>query len=654
MNIFGKVKFNFYKSCKNIFLSIFIIILVFPFSPSIAQTSEENYIPLNIQKAYKKGTRSLHGIAGKNYWSNHSKYFINVKFNPYTKILEGSESIIYYNESPDTLTKLVFRLYQDFFKIGNSRDWQIAPQDIHNGIKIKKILINKIPQILHGKGSTIYRKGTNLFLKLNKPLLSEDSISIQFNWNVPITSVKSGQRMGQFDSTSFFIGYWYPQMAVYDDIDGWDIANYTGNQEFYNDFSDYFVEISVPKNFVVWATGLLQNTAEVLNPKYYKRYTKALATNKVVNIITVDDIAERKITKNKEWNIFKFTAKHVPDFAFSVSDHFLWDLVNLNISQKKKRNVLIGAAYSKDSDNFFEITEFSKRAIEYFSKEMPAVLFPYPSFTLFNGGSSMEFPMMTNEKNIPTWSVMSLVTSHEISHTYFPFLMGINERKYAWMDEGWATVLNLDFRKREVPYLDPVEGIMEMYLKVAGSEFDIPPMVLTTMLGAGSRVSYDAYDNSSYYRPGVAYYLLEQMVGRKNFLKALKEYIKRWRGKHPIPNDFFFTFNNVLKEDLGWFWKPWFYNFAYADLKLSISNKDKNFLSIEILNKGKLPVPVYLTIHYTDGRKKIIKKPMRIWKGNDKIKLNLKTTKDIQKIELGNNHIPDVKPSDNIIFINKF
>ncbi len=651
MNLSYRTSFYFLFSNKKIFTVIFFL---FALSlSSFAQIKSNLYIPLNIQKAYKNQTRAFSGAPGTKYWINHSKYFIKVKLNPYSKVLTGWESITYYNKSPDTLNKLVFHIYQDFFKKGNIRDWQIAPKDLHNGVEVKRIIVRKKSQILYGEKSSINRDGTNLFLELTNPFIPGDSIEIQFEWKVPITSVKSGQRMGQFDSTSFYIAYWYPQIAVYDDIDGWDISNYTGIQEFYNDFSNYEVEITVPNNFIVWATGKLNNIEDVLQPEYCKLYKSAFTSKKVVHIITVEDLKKNEITKNKNWNTYKYSAEQIPDFAFSISDHFLWDLTNLEISKLPKKNVLIGSAYKMESNNFTKITEFSKRAIEYFSNEMPAVLFPYPRYTLFNGGSSMEFPMMANESNITPWSVMSLVTSHEISHTYFPFLMGINEKKYAWMDEGWATILNLEFRKREVPNLDPVEGIIEMYLKVAGSEYDIPPMVLTNIYGSGSRISYDAYDNSSYYRPGIAYYLLEQMVGKLAFSKALKEYIRRWRGKHPIPTDFFFTFNNVLNEDLGWFWEPWFYDFSYADLGINIAERNKDFLTVEISNNGKLPVPIVLSIYYRNGSKKIIKKQMREWKDKTKIKLNLMLKKSIVKLELGNNHIPDVYPDDNIIILQK-
>jgi len=627
-----------------------IIILFLPYI-LLAQLNNELYISSNIQKTYIDKVRLFEGIAGEKYWINHSNYQIKVKFNPYSGMVTGKETITYFNESPDTLKQLVIRLYQNIFNNTNPRDFQIDKKNIHNGVKILQIDINGKRELFDKNKKQLILSGTNLFIKLSEPFLPKDSIDIKISWNEPITLPTPALRMGKYDSTTYHIAYWYPQIAVYDDIDGWDKFDYTGIQEFYNDFSNFNVEITVPENFIVWATGTLQNAKDVFQTTYYNRYLEALKSNKVVHIITEEDLEKNSITKNNEWNTYKFSAEKVPDFAFSVSDHFLWDLNSITFSKTKQSSVLIGAVYKNESKDFYNITEFIKRSIKYFSTEMPAVEFPYPSFTLFNGSGAMEFPMMANESNFKPWSVMSFITSHEISHTYFPFLMGINERKYAWMDEGWATMLNLDFRKQEVPNIDPVEGIIEEYLKVAGSEFDIPSMVLTKIFGSGSKKYLDAYENSSYYRPAVAYYLLEQMLGHNLFLKALKEYMRRWRGKHPTPYDFFFTFNNVVNENLNWFWQTWFFDFAYCDLGLELIKKTEASTFVEITNKGKLPVPVVLNIFYADGSKKVINKSMRIWKSQNKIRIPLKLKEKIIRMELGNTHIPDIFSDDNIVVI---
>ncbi|NOX87736.1 MAG: M1 family metallopeptidase [Calditrichaeota bacterium] len=624
-----------------------VILLIFIFS-AMAAEKPGLYMPLNLQKAYKNGTRSYDGEPGSAYWQNYSQYKIKVKLEPSTRILTGSETIVYHNESPDTLRRLVIRLYQDIFKKGNLRDWQVSSEDLHDGVQISKLLVDDKPVELKGKTTPVRRSGTNLFLKLEDSLPPGQSIELKFDWQVRLPH-KSNIRMGTYDSTSFHVAYWYPQMAVYDDIQGWDSYNYSGLQEFYNDFSDYEVEITVPRGFVVWATGRLQNIDRVLEPEYKKRYQKALTSGEIVRVITETDLQKGEITKPNEWNTWKYAAQGVPDFAFSTSDHYLWDLTSAVADSQTGRRVLIGAAYKSKSKDFYEVAEIAKKAILYFSTVMPGVPFPYPSLTVFNGQGGMEFPMMVNDGSSgELWGTIH-VTSHEIAHTYFPFMMGINEQKYAWMDEGWATMLPFAFQQKEAPGYDPIKRTSDRYLNVAGTEFDIPMIVPTVVYGSHSRSSYR---NASYNRSGIAYYLLKEMLGEKEFLKALQTYMERWRGKHPIPYDFFFTFNNATGEDLNWFWKPWFFDFGYPDLALKLKEKNGKNLLVEVQKKGLLPVPVYLKVVSADSSERVIQKSMRVWRdGKQAITIPVKADKKVLRIELGNAHIPDVKPDDNILKI---
>ncbi len=630
---------------KRIFL---ILALLLGFSWIVkASDSGKLYLPLNIKKAYDQGTRSYDGNPGAKYWQNHSRYSIQAKFNPSTNILIGHEIIVYKNESPDTLQQLVLRLYQDFFKKGNLRDWPVAVEDLHNGVQIENLKINNRPVDLKNSHPSVRRYGTNLTVLIaDTPLVPDGKITLEFNWQLHIPR-KTSIRMGTYDSTSFFIGYWYPQMAVYDDIEGWDTYNFSGLQEFYNDFSDYDVTVTVPKNFVVWATGRLQNPSEVLRPKILERYLSAFKKEAIVHVITEKDLQEGNITAANDSNTFHFKAYHVPDFAFATSDHYLWDLSSLKLNTSPVRRVLIGAAYKDSAGHFDHVAEIAKKSVQYYSTEMPTVPFPYPSLTIFNGGGGMEYPMMVNESAINAWSSTVHVTTHEISHSYFPFMMGINERKYAWMDEGWATMLPFTLQHRLAPEYDPIKRTVQRYLQIAGSEYDIPMIVPTIVYGANARVFYR---NESYNRPGIAYYLLEQMVGKDQFVKIMQEYIKRWQGKHPGPFDFFFTVNNVLNEDLSWFWKPWFFDFGYPDLALSLNGKKKDEIIVKVQKKGLLPVPICLQVQYADSSEEKIKKSINVWQNGTKaVLIPIKIKKPISQIILGNSHIPDVFKQDNVL-----
>ena len=300
--------------------SLYLFLLLFFFLQTGIINSQSNlYMPLNIKKAYDKGTRSYDGKPGSKYWQNKSEYKIKVSVNPETRMLEGSETIKYFNKSPDILNQLVIRLYQDINKYGNIRMRALTKEALSDGVKIEKIIINKKKM----KSFSQYRTGTNLFIDLPNPLSPGKNATIEIEWSFIIPK-GSNIRMGTYGSSTFIVAYWYPQISVYDDIDGWDIINYTGEQEFYNDYSSFDVEITVPNNICTWATGTLQNPKNILTPEYFSRYIKALESNSVINIITTEDLETGNIfNTSSENNTWHYKADNVTDFAFAMSDHYL-------------------------------------------------------------------------------------------------------------------------------------------------------------------------------------------------------------------------------------------------------------------------------------------------------------------------------------------
>jgi len=453
--------------------------------------------------------------------------------------------------------------------------------------------------------------------------------------------------MGAYDSTSFFIGYWYPQMAVYDDIDRWDMNNYGGQQEFYNDFSNFEVEIKVPNNFVVWSTGILQNPDELLTQKTLDRFNTAHNSNEVVRIITEKDLDEGNNFKNSTThNVWKYKALSVPDFTFALSDHYLWDAVTTIVDSSTGRKVFIQAAYKITSKDFYDVADISKKAIRFFSFEIPAVPYPYPSLTVSNGSGGMEFPMMINNGSTSTLAGTVGVTSHEIAHTYFPFYMGTNERKYAFMDEGWAVMLPYDFQERMAEGNDPRKKQFLRYQYWAGTENDMPLIVPSiNLIGA-------TYRQSAYTRPAAAYEILRDMLGDELFLKGLHTFMERWNGKHPIPYDLFYSFNEGTGEDLNWYWKSWFFDFGYPDLSITKVKLNDVDLSVTVKKDGKIPIPIKLTLIYSGGTESVVYKDASVWSdGRDEIIITKKVEKGIKMIKLGDFHIPDVNQQRNIYII---
>jgi hypothetical protein len=604
------------------------------------KAQSEIFIPRNFLKALDNGTRTLNGMPGKNYWQNSSDYFIQVKIQPKEKILEGNSKIIYYNNSPDTLKSIYLRLYQNIQKPGAPRDGQFNNDWLTDGVRISSLKIAGDEYDIKDR-NLINEYATNFLINLKSALLPSSSLEIQIDWSFDIPPTT--WRMGYFDSTSAFIAYWYPQVSVYDDLDGWDINVYTGFAEMYNDFNNYEVEITVPQNFGVWATGMLQNPEEILNREYLERYRSALKSDTVINIVKKEDLEKGNIFQNKDELTYKFKAESVPDFAFGFSDHYLWDAVNLKL--KNGNDVYIAAAYREQSKDFYEVARLSKECLIYFSDVLPGVDYPYPSAVIFNGSGGMEFPMIVNNGSMSSIANALGLAAHELAHQYMPFYMGTNERKYAWMDEGWAVMLPFDFQE---PYgYERREGTIRAYETIAGTENDIPPMVLSIHL-TGS-----PYRNAAYNRPGIAYMFLRDLMGDELFSRALKEFMNRWNGKHPLPYDFFFTFDEVAGEDLSWFWNPWFYHYSYPDLSIREVKSEGNKLFITVKRIGNTPVPVQLNFTYETDQESIIYKTAEIWKdGKDEIVVEYETDGKVFKIELGSDIIPDTNRDNNVYLIN--
>lgn len=599
------------------------------------------YIPLNIKPAYEKNTRSMDGKPGVNYWQNRSEYNIKVNFDPAVKLLDGSEEITYYNNSPDSLSQIVIRLYHNISKPTAKRDFYLNEKAITDGVKLKKLFIadSEIDLSDRNKAMVI---GTNLILNLPEKLSPKKSLKLSIDWETKIPDVPT-IRFGSYDSTSVFVAYWYPQVAVYDDIDGWDRMDYSGTMEMYNDFSDFTVHYTLPAGFHIWSTGVWQNPDEILEQEFLDRYNKAWQSDEVVRIITKED-RDKKIYKNNTGNnTFIFTAKNVPDFAFGVSNTYLWDAVSFKPDKNSDRRVYCAAAYKETSKDFYDVAKIAKESLEFFSFKIPGVAYPYPSATVFNGAGGMEFPMIVNDGSSRTLEGTVGVTSHELAHQYLPFYMGTNERKYPFMDEGWAVMLPFDFQEGYVEGNNVRERNVSAYEEFAGNEYELPLMIPTPV------INWRTSRTSSYTRPAIAYEILRNTLGDDLFLKGMHAYMERWNGKHPIPTDFFFTFNDVLKQDLSWYWKPWFYQFSYPDMTINKVKSRRNSITVEVKNIGGLPLPVKIQVMHNDVVAKEIYKTADIWKsGKDKVEIKIDGVKSFDALILGSEIIPDVNSVDNV------
>jgi len=601
--------------------------------------SAQTYLapPLNVEPAYAHQTRTLNGKPGKNYWQNTADYRIKINFDPQTLTLKGTVSIDYTNNSPDTLKQLWFKLYPNFYKRGVMRNYKIDAVDMNDGVQISKMTINNSDQNM----SDVNIEGTNMVLNID-PLLSRQKLHVDISYLYTLNRT-SHVRTGQVDSGSYFIAYFFPRIAVYDDIDGWNKYPYLGTEEFYNDFCNFNVEVTVPGNYQVWATGDLKNTAEVYNPQIAKLISQAEKTADVTTIVSEADLQAGNITTKRSSNTWKFEADNVTDIAFAASDHYMWMAASPIVDTVTGRRTRVDAVFNPAHKDYYPVIDFARKTVSLMSRTFPKWPFPYPHETVVDGLDQMEYPMMANDNPLEKTDDAVELTDHEIFHTMFPFYMGINETKYAWMDEGWATIGEWVLSNLIEPTVKDVDGIGS-YEAIAGKEEDVPIITLS------QQQTTPSYIANSYPKPGLGYLYVRDMLGDALFTKALHYYIEQWHGKHPTPYDFFNCMNTGSGMNLNWFWKNWFMDRNAPDLAISrVTQKTHKEYMVVIGNIGAKMVPVNLTIYYLDGTTKQVHKDISCWRnGNKEVAVTFTVDKPMDRIVLGGPYDPDVNRSNNV------
>ena len=622
----------------------FYLLLIGTTLSTFSLKAQQLFSTTNIQSAYKNQTRAQDGLPGKNYWQNRGDYDIKVKFDPATNILSGEENITYYNNSPDSLKKLVIRLYPDFYKKGVHRGTLFADvkeKDLGDGVSIDQLVIGDETITDFDKIEKAYHDNTNLIVYPINAVVPNSKLNLIVKWHYTVNT-GSQVRTGMVDNGSYFIAYFFPRLAVYDDIDGWDDWSYNGTQEFYNDFGNFNVEISLPKNYAVWATGERQNSGDNFNTEILKKLDIADTSNKIIHVIDPADYANKNVFADNATGVWKFKATNVTDFVFALSDHYLWDASSIITDSATGKRTLASAAFNPIHKDYFDVANQANQSVYYMSYYYPKVPFPFPQITVIDGTDQMEYPMMVNDNPTPTHKDAVQLTTHEIFHSYFPFYMGINETQYAWMDEGWATIgESLISPKMGEP---EDEGIFSKgrFERISGTDRDIP-LITNTKLYDG-----DAYLANAYGKGGICYWVLQDMLGDSLYFKALHQYINDWHGKHPSPYDFFNEFNTATGVNLNWFWQKWFFDRAYPDLSIDSVSQNGQLVKIIIINNGLLPLPVYVSVRYTNGHTRVFHYGADVWSdGVKQITITEKTSAIIKSVMLGNDHVPDKFEKDN-------
>lgn len=610
---------------------IFTALLFVALSKADAQSLT---MPPEIQKAYDNGTRSLTGKPGKNYWENHGRYHIALTVAPPNTLVTGAEHITYYNNSPDTLKSLNMKLIENVHR-GGARG---GSADTAAGIKVDEMTINGAKTAWDNDKAIT----TNQMVDLATPLMPHDSIKLDINWHYNLS--KRRGREGVIDSTSFYIAYFYPRVSVYDDYKGWDTQPHTGSLEFYNDFNNYEVEVTVPANFIVWATGTLVNPAEVLQPEAAARLETSFTSDSTIHIATQQDLSGKRVTAQNASNTWKWTAGNVSDVAIGISDHYDWDGGSVVVDNKTQRRTSMQAAFADSSEDFHHSVQFGRYSLAWFSNNWPGVPYPYSKSNAFQGYADMEYPMMINDSHAPDLGFAELVQDHEQAHTYFPFYMGTNESRYAFMDEGWATTFEylIGISEKGQEAADKFYKSFRVTRWIHGPHEKENPIITPSpevTFGAG---------NNAYGKPSLSYLALKDYLGDKLFKKALHNYMDNWNGKHPIPWDYFYSMSKGAGKDLDWFFYNWFFTPSYIDLAISnVRHAGKDY-DLSIANIGGFAVPFDVIATYDDGSTEHFHQTPKVWEHDQKATtVSIKTGKAVKSLTIDGGIFMDANEKDN-------
>ena len=600
-----------------------------------AAAAQALYQPRDIKAAFAKGTRSPDGRPGPRYWQNRARYDITVAAAPPARDIRGRETITYFNNSPDTLKQVVLRIIQNIHQPGAARDGDSGADYLTTGLQVDTFLIAGQARPYTGKTGPATWQG----VRLPKPLLPHDSVKFTVAWHFPI-SLESG-REGRIDSTTYFLAYFYPRVAVYDDYAGWDRLPFVDSKEFYNDFNDYTLRVQAPANYIVWATGTLQNPQQVLQPAAAKRLKQSMTSEKVLHIATAADLAKNAITTQNATNTWVWTARDISDVTFGLSNHYVWDAASVVVDAPAKRRASVQAAYADSTVDFRQSVKNAQYALGWFSNpnNWPGVAYPFPKMTAFQGFADMEYPMMVNDSPQKDPKFAQFVQDHEIAHTYFPFYMGINESRYAFMDEGWATTFELLIGRTETGQ-EAADKLYKQFrvnrwIHDAATAEDLPIITPSSELRAG-------YGNNAYGKPSLSYFALKDMLGDALFKKALHEYMARWHGKHPIPWDYFNSMSSASGQDLNWFFNNWFFTNNYIDLAVG----PVNGTSVTVQNIGGFAVPFDMVVEYADGSKETRHQSPAVWQANQKQTI-ITLPKAVKSVKLEGGIFMDANEKDN-------
>jgi hypothetical protein len=610
-------------------------------SASVADSSPFRPLALPAPNVY----RGASGRPGPRYWQQRVDYSIRATLDTSRNEVRGRETIHYVNRSPDTLTYLWFHVEQNI----------CAPASVTN-------VLNQPPLVFlnasfdfscggfQGGGALEYvrvagkdlartRYGTTLRVDLAAPLPPDGMLDLDLAWSFRIPPSGAG-RMGR-DGSLYQIAQWYPRLAVYDDVKGWNHEPYIGAGEFYLEYGRFDVALTVPAGFIVAATGTLRNPLEVLTATQRARLTRAATSEAPVAVISRDEAGNAARTRPATTGTltWRFTADRVRDMAWAAGPDLRWDA-------SAYRGTLVQTLYRPSADKWEEANRMGRDAIRDFSEQWYP--YPYPHATTVEGPvQGMEYPMLTFVPNSPTREDQHWVVAHEFGHSWFPMIVGSNERLYPWMDEGFNTFINLASAAKYfagTPYGDTIEvHALRMYPEHAKPGDEQPlitnPTEVRDLLWTG------------YQKPALMLQLLRnEVLGRERFDRAFREYIRAWAFKHPTPSDFFRVMRDASGMDLDWFWRGWIYTTARLDQAVdAIEARPDGGSTVVLHNRGSMIMPAELSLTFEDGTTTNVRLPVEMWNLGMRFAYRVPGTKRVRRVEVDPRRVmPDLDRGNDV------
>ena len=611
-------------------------------------------VPRAFADAVLNGTRTDRGQPGPKYWQQRVNYHIEAELDPRTARLSGQEQVVYVNASPDTLTGLVLHLDQNLFRAGAPRT---EPTPTTEGMILEQVTVDgrEAHEVRRGPAARPFYQvdHTIMELALSHPLLPRDTARLEIAWHLAVPPA-GAPRMGHEGTQLYLVAQWYPQVAVYDDVRGWDTHPYLGTGEFYLEYGDFDVDLTLPEGYLVGATGVLLNPDEVLSTVERQRIALAARVDTVVHVIGPDDRLPGVLTQQAPGGqlTWRFRARNVRDFAFAASNRYVWDATHAltpdTDADGQPESVRINALYRPEARTWREAAVYTRHAIAFHSAHwLPYI---YPQMTAVEGPEEgMEYPMLVFVSAYPDAHELLSVITHETGHQWFPMMVGSDEHDDAWQDEGINTYIEdlatLDF----LPGTDVWSEDFMAYLGIAGTGAEVP-----MMRGADLYGDERAYGVASYMKPALVLRALGTVIGQERVHQGLRQYAAIWKLKHPQALDFFNGMDTTAGQDLGWFWYPWFYTTEVLDQAIAGVQRTPvagggERVAITIGELGQIPMPVLLRLTLADGKTQDVTLPATIWLGGARQYVEtVPTAAPVQRVVIDPDRLlPDVDRGNN-------